>query len=228
MVRAANGGGKEWVITRSTTIWGPGMADHYTGLLRHIAARRYFHVGRKPLRKSYSYIGNLVSQIAALATAPRDAVDHRVFYLADSDPIELRDWANAFAKQLDRTIPTMPLPLARMIAKAGDLLARAGLPAPLTSVRLDNMLTEYLYDTKPIEAIHGPTEISNAEGVRADHRLVSGARPVSAPELNTALIWAVHRTQNWWKHVGDNLGFAQNSVVTDGWDSPDGQMNKDF
>lgn len=30
-----------------------------------------------------------------------------------------------------------------------------------------------------------------------------------------ALIWAVHRTQNWWKHVGRHLGFARNTVVTD-------------
>jgi nucleoside-diphosphate-sugar epimerase len=166
LVRAADGGGKQWVITRSTTIWGPGMADHYTALLRHIDAGRYFHIGSAPLRKSYSYIGNLVSQIAALVTAPAEQVQGRVFYLADSDPIELRSWADGFAVALNRRIPTLPRPLARIAALGGDVLAKLGLPAPLTSARLDNMLTQYLYDTGPIEAVHGATMISNDEGVR--------------------------------------------------------------
>lgn len=33
--------------------------------------------------------------------------------------------------------------------------------------------------------------------------------------FDNVLIWAVHRTQGWWKHVGDHLGFASNTVVTD-------------
>lgn len=45
-------------------------------------------------------------------------------------------------------------------------MAAFGLRAPLTTARLRNMLTEYLYDTSPIEALHGRTRIDNAEGVR--------------------------------------------------------------
>jgi GlcNAc-P-P-Und epimerase len=165
-VRTADGGGKTWVIVRSTTIWGPGMSAYYTGLFHLIRRGLYFHVGRAPLRKSYSYIDNLTAQLATLATAPAGAVHGRTFYLADSEPVELRAWADGFAEAFGRRIPTLPLPLARGLALAGDVAARLGLPAPLTSSRLKNMLTEYIYDTTPIESVHGPTTVSNGEGVR--------------------------------------------------------------
>ena len=165
-VRAADGGGKTWVIFRSTTIWGPGMSEHYMGVLRLIRRGLYFHVGRAPLRKSYSYIENLSSQLASLAAAPADQVHRRTLYLADSVPIDLRDWADGFAVAFGRRIPTLPAPVAHAIARVGDLFATLGLPAPLTTPRLKNVLTQYIYDTGPIEAIHGPTAISNAEGVR--------------------------------------------------------------
>lgn len=166
LVRAADGGGKTWVIVRSTTIWGPGMSEHYLGALRLIRRGLYFHVGQRPLRKSYSYIENLSGQLATLAVAPSEDLHRRTFYLADSDPIELRRWVNGFAEVFGRRIPTLPTAVARSLALAGDAAARLGLPAPLTTARLNNMLTEYVYDTAPIEAIHGPSGISNAEGVR--------------------------------------------------------------
>ena len=166
LVRAADGGGRTWVIVRSTTIWGPGMSEHYMGVLRLIRRGLYFHVGRAPLRKSYSYIDNLSAQLAGLADASAGNLHRRTFYLADSEPIELRGWTEGFAQAFGRRIPTLPVGIARAMAFAGDIAARLGLPAPLTTPRLNNMLTEYVYDTAPIEALHGPTRISNAEGVR--------------------------------------------------------------
>jgi nucleoside-diphosphate-sugar epimerase len=165
-VRTADGAGRTWVIVRSTTIWGPGMSAHYTGMFRLIRQGLYFHVGRQPLRKSYSYIDNLTAQLATLATAPAQVVHGRTFYLADSEPIELRAWADAFAEAFGRRVRTLPLPVAQGLALTGDIAARLGLPAPLTTSRLKNMLTQYLYDTSAIEAVHGPTAVSNAEGVR--------------------------------------------------------------
>lgn len=182
MVRGREGGGKEWVIFRSTTIWGPGMSPHYAAILGMIRRGLYFHVGRRPRMKSYSYIGNLTGQLATLGTAPATQVNGRTFYLADSDPIDLREWADGFAAQFGKRIPTLPEPLARSLAFAGDLLTRAGLRFPLTRQRLDNMLTEYVYDVSPIDAVHGRTRIGMDEGIRktADWYLAESARAQEA------------------------------------------------
>ncbi|HEY0625300.1 MAG TPA: NAD(P)-dependent oxidoreductase [Allosphingosinicella sp.] len=166
LVRERDGGGKEWVIFRSTTIWGPGMSHHYANILRMIRRGRYFHIGRRPLRKSYSYIENLAAQLTTLGEAPAARVHGRTFYLADSEPVELRHWHDRFAAAFGRCIPTVPLPLARLAALAGDAAGFIGIRSPITSHRLSNMLTEYLHDVRDIEAVHGPTAISNEEGVR--------------------------------------------------------------
>ena len=166
LIRARDGGGKEWVIFRSTTIWGPGMSDHYASVLRHIRRGRYFHVGWKPLRKSYSYIENLVDQLITLGSAPASHVHGRTFYLADSEPIELRQWHDQFARIFGGRIATVPVSAARLVALGGDLASLVGLRLPITRRRLENLLTEYVHDVSAIEAIHGPTAVSNAEGVR--------------------------------------------------------------
>lgn len=195
-VRTREGGGKEWVIFRSTTIWGPGMSPHYAAVLGLIRRGLYFHVGRRPLMKSYSYIGNLTGQLATLGAAPAEQVNGRTFYLADSDPIDLRAWADGFARRFNSTIPTLPEPLARGIARAGDALVRAGLRFPLTSQRLENMLTEYVYDVRPIDALHGRTRIGMDEGIRrtADWYLATAApRPEqTAPDSGAPDRFAGH------------------------------------
>lgn len=166
LVRAADGGGKTWVIPRSTTIWGPGMSEHYAGVLRLIRRGLYFHVGSRPRLKSYSYIDNLTSQLEALGTAPAAEVQGRTLYLADNPPIDLRAWSDQFAARFGRRIATLPEPVARGLGLIGDMMGRVGLPAPLNSRRLENMMTEYVYDTSPIDRIHGPPPVPVGEGVR--------------------------------------------------------------
>lgn len=164
-VRASDGGGRVWAIVRTPTIWGPGMSEHYLGAIRMIQRGLYFHAGTRPLPKSCSYIDNLVAQLASLADAPDEAVHRKLFYLADSEPLDIRAWADAFAAKFGKRIPTLPLPVARSAAKAGDILRKIGLPAPLTSDRLGNLLNCYVHDTGAIEAIHGWTQVDWKAGV---------------------------------------------------------------
>lgn len=51
---------------------------------------------------------------------------------------------------------------------------------------------------------------------------------MTAKTPDNALIWAVHRTQDWWKHIGDNLGFASNTVFTDRRGFGDRWITDDF
>ena len=166
LVRAADGGGKEWIIIRPTTVWGPGMSPHYLKLLSLIQRGLYFHVGHKPLRKSYSYIENLVEQLTLLATVDASLIQRKTMYVADSEPIELHSWCNGFAAKFGKSIPTMPLAFAKILATVGDMAAGFGIKRiPFSSERLNNICTEYVFDTAPIESICGRTRISNEEGV---------------------------------------------------------------
>jgi nucleoside-diphosphate-sugar epimerase len=166
LVRRLNGGGKIWTIVRPTTVWGPGMSPHYLRLLSMIRRGLYFHVGSRQLQKSYSYIENLVHQLRCLSVADTEAIQAKTFYLADSEPIELREWCDGFARAFGKTIPSLPKPIVIAMAKAGDLAGCAGVKrVPFNSQRLNNILTEYVFDTGPIDAICGKSQISNSEGV---------------------------------------------------------------
>lgn len=168
LVRAADGGGVSWCLARPTTVWGPHMSDHYRSMLNHIENGSYFHAGRDALYKSYSYVGNIAFQYKRLLEVDDADVDGKVFYLADYEPLSLRDYANALARKLGVRQPiAVPLPLARLLALIGDVIGALGLRFPYNSFRLNNIRTEYIFDMANTEAVCGPLPFTIDEGVEA-------------------------------------------------------------
>ena len=127
IVRSNDGGGVDWCIVRPTTIWGPGMSDHYQRLFKMIQKNQYFHVGTQPLYKSYGYIGNISYQYIKLIEADSNQINRKTFYLADYEPLSLRDWINSIQRKMGaNSIKTIPETTARSIAKLGDLINKLG------------------------------------------------------------------------------------------------------
>jgi GlcNAc-P-P-Und epimerase len=174
----------EWMIVRPTSIWGPWFAVPYRDFFDTVAHGRYFHIRSRAVKKSFGYVGNTVYELERLAYAP-DPLG-RTFYLGDYPPTDLREMAtliqrNTKARDI-RTIPLWPLKLA---ARAGDLLQRAGWSEPpLTSFRLNNLLTEMVYDLKPLQDAVGPLPYSLGEGVR---ETVSWMRRLSTASAQGAI-----------------------------------------
>jgi nucleoside-diphosphate-sugar epimerase len=168
IVREHDGAGREWCLTRPTTVWGPGMSAHYQRFLRMIQRGQYFHVGREPLWKSYSYIENIAFQYQRLLEAPAEQIHRTTFYLADYEPINLIAWSDAFQREFgSRPIPHMPLAVARWLACCGDATNAIGFRRfPFNSFRLNNVLTQYRFDMKPTEAVCGPLPYTIDQGVR--------------------------------------------------------------
>jgi GlcNAc-P-P-Und epimerase len=180
IVRATDGGDVAWCIVRPTLVWGPGMGQHYQRFFRMVAQGRYFHVGKKPLYKSYGYVGNVVHQYKRLLGADADAIARRTFYLADYQPLSLRAWADAFQRRLGAPpIKSVPEPIARAGATVGDALNRLGWRRfPYNSFRLGNVLTEYVFDLTPTRDVCGPLPCSVEEGVEATVRWLQEERIV--------------------------------------------------
>ncbi len=164
-----DGGGKEWCLARPTTVWGPKMNPHYQKMLQLIWRRRFFHCGHDKLYKSYAYAGNIAHQYLKLLTAPAEAIHGKTFYLADYEPISLRDYTNGLAQAMGAApIPTLPLPLAKGLALVGDALNACGLKRfPFNRFRLRNILTEYQFDLQKTKAVCGELPYSFEDGVAA-------------------------------------------------------------
>ena len=144
-----------WTIARPTSIWGPWFGIPYRTFFDAVRSGRYADPGRHRVEKSFGFVGNTVFQLDALA-ASRELAEKTV-YVADDEPIELWTFANHIKKAFggDGPICTAPLPILRIAARAGDLIERFGFEAPLTSFRLENMLTPMVMDTAPLNRLTG-------------------------------------------------------------------------
>ncbi|MBU1858305.1 MAG: NAD(P)-dependent oxidoreductase [Verrucomicrobia bacterium] len=168
IVRERDGGNIEWCLGRPTTVWGPGMKPHYQRFFGMIRRGRYFHVGPRPLYKSYGYVGNVICQYLRILEAPTAQIHRKVFYLADYAPLSLRAWANAFQREFKAPpIPTCPESIARLAARLGDVINICGFKSfPFNSFRLNNVLTEYTFDLGATEAVCGPLPFTVDQGVQ--------------------------------------------------------------
>ena len=157
-----------WSILRPTSIWGPWFDVPYRTFFLTIASNRYVHIGRQPIHKSFGYVGNTVRQLTAVAHASTAELDGATIYLADSTPIDVIDMASRIQHVLgSRPIRTLPRNVVKPVALIGDLLQRLGwAEPPLTSFRLDNLLTEMVYDTTPLDRLVPKLPYSLDEGIR--------------------------------------------------------------
>jgi nucleoside-diphosphate-sugar epimerase len=166
VVRAQDGGGVDWCLARPTTVWGPHMSVHYQTLLKHIKRGTYFHSGTGALYKSYSYAENIAHQYFRLLMVPSTEIHQQVFYMADYEPLSLRDYANLLADEMDvKRSFTLPLLVAKLIAFCGDFLNACGVRFPYNSFRFKNIRTEYIFDMSKTKEVCGDLPKSFEEGV---------------------------------------------------------------
>jgi nucleoside-diphosphate-sugar epimerase len=139
----------------------------YKGFFTLIANNRYVHPGRRNPRKSFGYVGNAVYQIERISEAPVEKVNGKTLWLSDYPPLRLRDWADSIQRAVGaNSIRTVPLPLLKVAAATGDAARVLGWRnPPLTRFRLNNMITEMVYDTSELESIVGSLPFSTQEGI---------------------------------------------------------------
>lgn len=166
IIRQSDMGDVDWCLVRPTTVWGPYMGDHYKSLLYHILNGNYFHSGSSKLYKSYSFAGNIAHQYLKLILAEKKVIHQKVFYLADYKPLSLREYIDELADTMHVKHPiVLPLPMAKVLALAGDLIEVIGIKFPFNSFRLNNILTEYIFDLSKTREVCGELPYDFHQGV---------------------------------------------------------------
>ncbi|WP_017876891.1 MULTISPECIES: NAD-dependent epimerase/dehydratase family protein [unclassified Janthinobacterium] len=168
LVREAGITEYSWALVRPTSLWGPWFGVPYRTFFEQVKRRRYVHPAGKVVRKSFGYVGNSVFQLRALMAGAAAVVQGQVFYIGDYEPIEVNTFANAISAAFDgpavRQVPPLLLSGAALL---GDALAKCGYThPPLTTFRLNNILTEMIHDFDNLKAITGPLPFSNGEAIR--------------------------------------------------------------
>jgi len=149
-----------WTIVRPTSLWGPWFDIPYKDFFDAVSRRRYVHPRGRRIRRSYGFVLNAVHQIEKIVECQDNSlVDRQVFYLADYEPIELLAWSGVISRHFGVAPPNeVPLSLLKALAFGGDLLKRAGFNrVPISTGRLNNLLTEAVYDLRPLQKVAGAT-----------------------------------------------------------------------
>lgn len=142
----------QWTIVRPISIWGEWNGAPYLNFFKAVIGGWYFHIGDGHYERSLGYIGNTVRQIHAIIKSEAEQVDGKTYYLADPEPTDLYVMAEMIREKSGaKKIRSFPKLLATFIAKIGDILQKSGWrTVPLTTFRLNNIITEYVYDLSPI------------------------------------------------------------------------------
>jgi len=156
-----------WAIVRPTSIWGPWFDVPYKTFFLSVARGRYVNVRGHVVDKSFGFVGNFVHEVDRLLDAPEENIAGRTFYLADYPPINVGVMAEEIRRRLDApALRTVPRGALEPAAKAGDALKKLGWRnPPLTTFRLDNLVTEMVFDLTPIQQIAGELPYGMNEGI---------------------------------------------------------------
>jgi nucleoside-diphosphate-sugar epimerase len=168
----------EWIIIRPTSIWGPGFKAPYKNFFDLIVNRRYFKFRGKSATKTFGFIYNSVYQINQLLFLNSLLVNKRTFYIGDETPINIHNWADIIASQLNTRVISIPFSIIKLISWIGDGLMFLGIPFPLYTFRVKNMTTD------------------NVIKLLADTKAIIPEQPYTLEE-------GVHKTLSWMKRCRD-------------------------
>lgn len=156
-----------WSIVRPTSIWGPWFDVPYRNFFDSVISNRYIHPHGQLIFKSFGYVENTISQLESLLFEDSSMVNQKIFYLSDYDPIEVLDFANHIRASLSKnSVREVPLFALRLIAHIGDCLKMIGIKSPpLTTFRLNNILTPMIYNNDSLQEITGKLPYKYQQGI---------------------------------------------------------------
>lgn len=157
----------KWTNIRITSLWGPWFDVPYKNFFETIKNRLYFNPTDKKIYKSFGYVENSIFQIKKILITKEKLVNKKTFYLCDYEPIELKSFSKLIAKEFRVKSPTsIPFILLFLIAKLGDFLRFFNLKFILTSFRLNNLVTNMIYDTKELELLTNKLPFDQKTGIK--------------------------------------------------------------
>lgn len=169
IVRDTKIANSNWIIVRPTSLWGPWFDVPYKNFFDSIKRKVYIHPKGKSIHKKFGFVGNCVHILDKLLVDK--TLNTQTVYLSDFNTLEVQQWANLISNKFHgHNIKSVPLFVLKGLAMSGDVLKIMGYKSPpITSFRLDNILTNMDFDTTAVEHIVGNLPYSLDEGTTITH-----------------------------------------------------------
>jgi UDP-N-acetyl-D-mannosaminuronic acid transferase (WecB/TagA/CpsF family) len=129
------------------------MGAPYNLFFQLVSSGLYLHPSGYKIKKSFGYIKNLLFQLSSLIHNFPITIKGQTIYLADYEPIDVYEWGNYIRRtQKRKSLKKAPLFILKLASRFGNFLQYVcKIRAPLSSFRLNNLLTEMIYNTTPIQ-----------------------------------------------------------------------------
>jgi len=171
-----------WAIFRPVLVYGPGQRANMAKLEGMVRRGWPIPLGR-PNRKSFLFVGNLVDAfLTYLASA--DPPSGKAWLVADCPPASTEALVRAMGRAMGREARVIhpPQALMTLLAQAGDLLGRLGLPMPWTSETQARLQDDLYVDTRVIaEELGWSPRFTLEEGMRLTYCAKNGEGPEGPP-----------------------------------------------
>jgi hypothetical protein len=107
-------------------------------------------------------------QYLKFIAASDSIINKQVFYIADYKPLSLIKWSDSLAAELGaKKIKKIPISIARIVGYVGDFINYMGYKSfPFNSFRLNNVITEYIFDMEKTSNIVGKLPYTVDDGVK--------------------------------------------------------------
>ena len=104
------------------------------------------HPSKKKIYKLFGYVKNSIYIINKLIN--NNDLDYKTVYLSDFEALEVKNWGDLISQEIHRRkVKEIPTSILRIFANIGDILKIIGYKnPPLTTFRLNNLLTDMIYD----------------------------------------------------------------------------------
>ena len=173
-----------WTIVRPTSIWGPWFGEPYLNFFKLVHKGLFIYPGKKVIRKNYGFVGNAVDQLLTILLSEAEAVAQKTMFLTD-EPFDLMSWVKLIENKSNAPkVPVLPVSCLKILARIGDALKYVGVKPPLTSFRLNNILSDVLYDTSLTEKICGNAKNSLEQGVEQTIQWMVNQKIIEVKSLN--------------------------------------------
>ncbi len=153
-----------WIIVRPTSLWGPWFDIPYKSFFDSIKRKVYMHPKGKSIYKKFGFVGNCVYILDKLLIDNK--LNTQTIYLSDFKTLEVKQWADLISNKFHgHNVKSVPLFVLKTLAVSGDVLKKIGYKSPpITSFRLDNIMTNMDYDTTKVEQVVGELPYTLEEG----------------------------------------------------------------
>lgn len=161
-----------WAILRPAVVYGPGNRGNMAKLEALLRMGLPVPVGLKANRRSFLYLGNVLSAVEAFLNHPEPPAG-QTWPLADDEPSSTEALLRAMAEAMNLKTRLLHLPegVLSSTARIGDLLRTLGVPAPWHSAVREKLHADFWVDSSAIKKDlnwHHPYRLE--EGIRETYR----------------------------------------------------------